>query len=248
MLVIFCPSCSAGLQLPRSVLATRARRICCAICEHRWIEAPVIDQAVEEAAKPAEQGPELSLHAENSRSDETARTDPQDALKKLVDATDAPRPVKSPRVLRPRPRRPKTIPSAWRRFAAVIGAMALALAALAKREDLLRLAALGLPVNVQGLEWREVRTRLVTEASQKVLAVEGEIRNLRSQSQSLPDIQLSLRDNSGREVYVWKTPAPKADLGGGETIAFRAPLASPPGSATAVRVVFAEAKTDKMTP
>ena len=38
------------------------------------------------------------------------------------------------------------------------------------------------------------------------------------------------------------------DLGGGETIAFRARLASPPGSASAVRVVFAEAKTDKMTP
>jgi hypothetical protein len=78
--------------------------------------------------------------------------------------------------------------------------------------------------------------------------MQNEIRNLRSQSQSLPDIQLSLRDSSGREVYAWKTPAPKADLGGGETIAFRARLASPPGAATAVRVVFAEAKTDKMTP
>ena len=256
MLVIYCPSCSAGLQLPRSVLATRARRICCALCEHRWIEAPVIDQACQENAQPAEQGPELSLHAENSRSDDTPQQDPQDALKKLVDASNAPRPAPLPKVLRPRPRRAKTIPSAWPRLAAVMGAMALAVVALAKREDIVRLApplagayaALGLPVNVQGLEWREVRTSLVTEASQKVLAVEGEIRNLRNQSQSLPDIQLSLRDNNGREVYVWKTPAPKADLGGGETIAFKARLASPPGSATAVRVLFAEAKTDRMTP
>jgi hypothetical protein len=64
--------------------------------------------------------------------------------------------------------------------------MALAVVALAKREDIVRLApplagayaALGLPVNVQGLEWREVRTSLVTEASQKVLAVEGEIRKI----------------------------------------------------------------------
>ena len=148
------------------------------------------------------------------------------------------------------------MPRTWPRVAAAIGVMALLLAAVTRREDVVRLAppmagayaALGLPVNVRGLEWREVRTSLVTEASQKVLAVEGEIRNLRSQSQSLPDIQLSLRDTSGREVYVWKTPAPKADLGGGETIAFRARLASPPGSASAVRVVFAEAKTDKMTP
>ena len=256
MLVIFCPSCAAGLQLPRSVLATRARRICCAICEHRWVEAPVIDQADQESVQPTNQGPELSLHAENSRSDETARTDPEQSLEKPEDHANAPRPPQLPRVMRPRPRRPKPIPRAWPRFAAVISAVALALVALAKREDIVRLApplagayaALGLPVNVQGLEWREVRTSLVTEASQKVLAVEGEIRNLRSQSQSLPDIQLSLRDTSGREVYVWKTPAPKADLGGGETIAFRARLASPPGSASAVRVVFAEAKTDKMTP
>jgi hypothetical protein len=256
MLVIFCPSCSAGLQLPRSVLATRSRRICCAICEHRWVEAPVIEQAGQENVQAAEQGPELSLHAENSRSDETARADPEQSLEKPEDHANAPRLPQLPRVVRPRPRRPKPIPRAWPRFAAVIGAMALALVALAKREDIVRLApplagayaALGLPVNVQGLEWRAVRTSLVTEASQKVLAVEGEIRNLRTQSQSLPDIQLSLRDNSGREVYVWKTPAPKADLGGGETIAFRARLASPPGSASAVRVVFAEAKTDKMTP
>ena len=256
MLVIFCPSCAAGLQLPRSVLATRARRICCALCEHRWIEGPVIDQAPEQGAPPADQGPELSLHAENSRSEESASPNAEEAPKQLEDHANASRPPQLPRVLRPRPRRPQPMPRTWPRVAAAIGVMALLLAAVTRREDVVRLApplagayaALGLPVNVQGLEWREVRTSLVTEASQKVLAVEGEIRNLRSQSQSLPDIQLSLRDTSGREVYVWKTPAPKADLGGGETIAFRARLASPPGSASAVRVVFAEAKTDKMTP
>ena len=59
---------------------------------------------------------------------------------------------------------------------------------------------------------------------------------------------ISLRDSNGREVYAWKTPAPKADLGGGESIPFRARLASPPGAATAVRVVFAEAKTDRLIP
>jgi len=140
--------------------------------------------------------------------------------------------------------------------AASLCALALLLLGLGKREEIVRFvpplagayAVIGLPVNVQGLEWREVRTSLVTEASQKVLAVEGEIRNLRGQSQTLPDIHVSLRDNNGREVYAWKTPAPKADLGGGETIPFRARLASPPGAATAVRVVFAEARTERLTP
>ena len=261
MLVIFCPSCSAGLQLPRSVLASRARRICCAICEHRWIEAPVIDQETRTDASPAQAGPELALHAENSRSEEAQEKIPEAALRQLADHTsqqadDAPRPAKAPRVVRLRPRRARPSPPTWPRVAAGIGAIAMLLLGLGKREDIVRFvpplagayAAIGLPVNVQGLEWREVRTSLVMEASQKVLAVEGEIRNLRGQSQTLPDIHLSLRDNHGREVYAWKAPAPKADLGGGETIPFRARLASPPGAATAVRVVFAEARTDRFTP
>ena len=261
MLVIFCPSCSAGLQLPRSVLATRARRICCAICEHRWIEAPVIDQEPRAATAPAEPGPELSLQAESSRSDEAAGKSPEEVVNQLAEqvglqAADTPRSAHAPRVVRPRPRRSRPSPRTWPRMAAGIGAMALLMLGLAKREDVVRVvpplagayAAIGLPVNVQGLEWREVKTRVVMEASQKVLAVEGEIRNLRTQAQSLPDIQLSLRDSAGREVYAWKAPAPKADLGGGETIPFRARLASPPGSATGVRVVFAEAATDRMTP
>ena len=140
-------------------------------------------------------------------------------------------------------------------MAAGFSALALLALGLAKREEIVRVAPplagayamIGLPVNVQGLEWREVRTRLVMDASQKVLAVEGEIRNLRNRSQTLPDIQLSLRDSGGREIYAWKAPAPQADLGGGETIAFRARLASPPGAATTVRVLFAEANPDRMT-
>jgi len=269
MLVIYCPSCSAGLQLPRSVLASRARRICCAICEHRWVEAPVMAEDHHLERLPAETGPELSLHAENSRSDGPAVEPPQDALKQVPDpsgeqAVHGSPPGKAARAGRRRPGRSRTAPLAWRntwsktwpRMAASFGAMALLLLGLGKREDIVRVvpplagayAAIGLPVNVQGLEWREVRTSLAMESSLKVLAVEGEIRNLRGQSQTLPDIQLSLRDKSGREIYAWKAPAPKADLSGGETIPFRARLASPPGSAAAVRVVFAEATADRMTP
>ena len=264
MLVLFCPSCSAGLQLPRSVLATRARRICCAICEHRWIEAPVLDQERRDDHAAAV-GPELALHAENVRSEGAAGENPQEDLKVAVDPATPlvgapPRPAHRPRVARRRPGRPHplqdALPRTWPRVAAGVGVMAMLMLGLARREDIVRVApslagayaAIGLPVNIHGLEWREVRTSLVTDASQKVLAVEGEIRNLRSQSQTLPDIQLSLRDSNGREVYAWKTPAPKADLGGGESIPFRARLASPPGAATAVRVVFAEAKTDRLIP
>ena len=103
-------------------------------------------------------------------------------------------------------------------------------------------AAIGLPVNLNGLQWRDVKTRVVVESAQRVLAVEGEIRNLRDHTRPVPDIELSLRDDDGREVYRWSTPAPKANLTQNETIQFRARLASPPDTARAVRVHFAEAE------
>ena len=51
---------------------------------------------------------------------------------------------------------------------------------------------------------------------------------------------LLLRDAAGQEIYVWKAPPPKASLGKGETVYFRARLAAPPEAANAVRIQFAD--------
>jgi len=235
MLIIHCPACAVGLRLPRAVLAKRARRIRCAVCDHGWVEEPVGDQADAPAAAAA---PEISLLAQSGRSasEEAPAAGP-------ISAEAAP---PSPRAARSRHMGKRV----WPQRAAACVALALALASVMQRDVIVRAApplagayaAIGLPVNLKGLEWRDVKTRVVVEASQKVLAVEGEIKNLRDHSQSLPDIELSLRDEGGREVYAWKSPAPKAGLAQGETIQFRARLASPPEGAKAVRVNFADAE------
>jgi len=246
MLVIHCPACAAGLRLPRATLAKRARRICCALCEHRWIEGLVIDlDATPQAPTPPvpvvastePSAPVISLLAENARSERAeaeARQPPAKASKK----------AKTPQ----RPAR--ALQRTWLVKVAACVALTLILASLSKRELVVSIApplagayaAIGLPVNLQGLEWRDVKTRVVMEASQKVLAVEGEIRNLRDHTRSLPDIKLSLRDSAGQEVYAWTTAAPRADIEGGETIQFLARLAAPPAGAKAVRVLVAEAE------
>lgn len=236
MLIIHCPACAVGLRLPRAVLAKRARRIRCAICDHGWVEEPISEQADAPAAASA---PEISLLAHSGRSplDETPAGGQSSG-------EAAPPP---PRGARARPMGQRV----WPQRAAACVALTLALASVMQRDAIVRAApplagayaAIGLPVNLKGLEWRDVKTRVVVEASQKVLAVEGEIKNLRDHSQSLPDIELSLRDEGGREVYAWKAPAPKAGLAQGETIQFRARLASPPEGAKAVRVNFADAET-----
>jgi predicted Zn finger-like uncharacterized protein len=250
MLIIQCPACAASLRLPRAVLARKARRICCAVCEHRWMEAPIPLADVEPAAAPtleAPAAPEISLLAESGRS----RSTPAPAAEAGMRARAAARARKIPQELASASRRilPRLVPRRLSHRAAACAAVLLLMFAVMKRDVIVRAApplagayaAIGLPVNLLGLQWRDVKTSVMVESSQRILAVEGEIKNLRQQTQNVPDIQISLRDDDGREVYRWTTPAPKSNLGQNETIQFRARLASPPDSARALRVHFAEA-------
>ena len=99
-------------------------------------------------------------------------------------------------------------------------------------------AAIGLPVNLAGLELREVRSHIEMDGARKVLAVEGEIANTRRDSRSVPPVALTVRGEDGQAKYAWTTRAAKSRLEPGETIAFRARLASPPESGADVLVRF----------
>lgn len=250
MLIIHCPACAAGLRLPSAVLAKRARRICCAVCEHRWIEAQVVEARPEiVASTPEGAAPEISLLAESGRS-EAAQAPAVSTPRKpkltaqRLDLSLRGLPAILPKILS------RLTPRSMSRKLATCAALALVMVSVMKRDAIVRVApplagayaAIGLPVNLNGLQWRDVKTRVVVESAQRILAVEGEIKNLRDHTRPVPDIELSLRDDDGREVYRWSTPAPKASLNQNETIQFRARLASPPDTARAVRVHFAEAE------
>jgi hypothetical protein len=99
-------------------------------------------------------------------------------------------------------------------------------------------AAIGLPVNLAGLELREVRSHIEMDGARKVLAVEGEIANVRRESRSVPPVALTVRGEDGQAKYAWITRAAKSRLEPGETIAFRARLAAPPESGADVLVRF----------
>jgi hypothetical protein len=99
-------------------------------------------------------------------------------------------------------------------------------------------AAIGLPVNLAGLELREVRSHIEMDGARKVLAVEGEIANTRRESRSVPPVALTVRGEDGQAKYAWTTRAAKSRLEPGETIAFRARLAAPPESGADVLVRF----------
>lgn len=141
-------------------------------------------------------------------------------------------------------------------FATVVAIMIGATALIAMRERIVRIfppmstayRALGMPVNLAGLELRDVHSRIVMDGARKVLVTEGEIVNIRRESNRVPAISLAIRGANGLDRYSWTAPTPKSRLEGGEKIAFRARLASPPEDGADVLVRFARLEESRPAP
>ena len=132
-------------------------------------------------------------------------------------------------------------------FAAIVATVIGAMALIGLREKIVRIspraaapyAAVGLPVNLDGLAFAGVRSRVEREGTRRALVVEGEIVNLRRDANLLPPLALSVRGADGQDKYAWTTRAPKTRLEGGERVAFRARLTAPPEDGAEVLVRFA---------
>lgn len=97
---------------------------------------------------------------------------------------------------------------------------------------------MGVPVNLRGVDFRDVKGANEMVDGVIVLVVEGQLVNITSRSIDLPRLRLAVRDASGKEIYTWTATAPKPQLGPGEAVAFRSRLASPPPDGANVEVRF----------
>ena len=136
----------------------------------------------------------------------------------------------------PRPRLPATI----------LALVALCAALLAWRKDVVRhmpqlasfYASIGLPVNLRGLAFADVKVASEMHDGVPVLVVEGEIVSTVSLPVQVPRLRLALRNAAGAEVYSWTTVPPQSILEPGKRLPFRSRLASPPKEGHDVQVRF----------
>jgi len=143
----------------------------------------------------------------------------------------------------PAKQRPRVLDEAL----AGIGLVLLTMAVIGLRSEIVRIfprtasiyAALGLPVNLRGLQLEHFHTVTTGAGFRTTLGIEGEIENLRSHMVQIPPIELAIRDAQGRILYSWQVPAPKQRLGPHESFAFRAKLAAPPAGGKDVLIRFA---------
>ncbi|MEI7805959.1 MAG: MJ0042-type zinc finger domain-containing protein [Hyphomicrobiales bacterium] len=99
-------------------------------------------------------------------------------------------------------------------------------------------AAIGLPVNLRGLSFEDVKITKETHDGVDVLVVEGSILASSRKPVEVPRLRFAVRNAAGLEIYSWTMQPTRSILGAGEAMAFRSRLASPPPGANDVLVRF----------
>jgi hypothetical protein len=99
-------------------------------------------------------------------------------------------------------------------------------------------STIGLPVNLRGLVFSDVKISNETHDGVPVLVVEGLIVSTVNVPVDLPRIRFALRNAAGAEIYSWTAQPSQPMLEAGETLPFRSRLASPPADGQDLQVRF----------
>jgi predicted Zn finger-like uncharacterized protein len=98
--------------------------------------------------------------------------------------------------------------------------------------------AVGLEVNLRGLEFRDLRTFQEIEEGRPVLVIEGSIRNIHTKNEPVPAVHLTIRGGDLQEIYAWTVEPRTKILKGLDETRFRTILADPPPGASDIQVRF----------
>ena len=124
--------------------------------------------------------------------------------------------------------------------------VALCAGLLGMRKDIVRHApqlasfysAIGMPVNLRGLAFADMKIGNEIHDGVPVLVVEGLIVSTVSKPVDIPRLRFALRSASGAEVYAWTAVPTQPVLEPFETLPFRSRLASPPADGQNIQVRF----------
>ena len=228
-MLIICPDCEASYEVEPAELGAGGRKVRCTECSAVW-HARAPDESEIEPEFDAEDEPVLiEASDEDVAFREHVRTEPAPRRFGFARRGAA---VRTPRR--------KLLP-----LALAAGCAALVMLGVGRQTvvelvpDLAGLYAfLGVPVNVRGLEFRDVATVEAVADGVPQLAVRGSIVNVTGETVHVPRLRLAVRSVSGREIFVWTAMPAKGELAAGETLPFMAQLASPPAEGRDVAVRF----------
>jgi len=101
--------------------------------------------------------------------------------------------------------------------------------------------AVGLGVNVIGLEFADVETLRTFKDGADVMVITATIRNVSGRTTAVPPVLVGIYDAEARLLYEWTALSQARVLGVGEAVRFETQLNSAPGGAERVRLIFSDA-------
>ena len=127
-------------------------------------------------------------------------------------------------------------------LAAVLGLLVL------ERYNIVRLmpqtavlySAVGLPINLRGLVFEDVKVTAEMQDAIPVLVIEGVIRNVTNSNADVPRLRFAMRNNAGADIYSWTATPERPQLTPGGVMGFRTRLASPPAESRSAYVRFVQ--------
>ena len=101
-------------------------------------------------------------------------------------------------------------------------------------------AAVGLKVNVVGLEFSDVKTLVSRRDGVNLIAVDANINSVADRVIPVPAMVVTLMDAAGTELYQWSVLPRVGELEPGESLPVSTELSGPPLAATTVHLSFAK--------
>jgi predicted Zn finger-like uncharacterized protein len=240
-MILTCTSCSTRYYADDAAIGPAGRTVRCAACGFSWFAEPQLE------LRATAEAPVARVAGEPAREPLT-----RERVERLRRAAEQPGPApsaaakfrqqQSDRMRRDRTRAAVVV---WGATGAALAASATGMVAF--RQDVAELwprsasafAALGLDVNVYGLEFYDLAVERDFEGATPVLVVSGEVRNIGRDDKLVPPVRISLRDTNSHEIFELVNAITDQPVQAGAAVPFQIRVENPPTEAVDLEATFA---------
>ena len=263
-MIITCPHCQTKYQVTFDAIGSAGRKVQCAHCQQAWQQAPIepeppvspetaaatsvivedtLDEAMEAEARAvaAEKlAKKLAAEAFDAKQSEAAGKIDPDVIRNRQRAFTRRQDKMIARLPLARFRRAARVVLALMLVGIGLGLYFLRVPVVSRFPAMAGVyAAIGLPVNVVGLEFSNLTTLRTLRDGKEMLIVSAQILGIAAEPAPVPPVVVTLIDSHGQGVYEWSVTPAVRDLMRGERATFDTQLILPPGDAARVRLSFA---------
>jgi predicted Zn finger-like uncharacterized protein len=260
-MIITCPHCQTRYQVAYEAIGATGRKVQCAHCQKAWSQAPVDPDAADDADPQVRDVAEDALDDALASEERSVASELAERRARLEQSKDSigKEPAKlDPALIRKRQkafsRRQHAMKSRLplarlQRAARVLGTVVLVGLVAGGYFGRVHMveqfpamagvyAAIGLPVNVVGLEFDKLTTLRTLRDGKDVLIVSADIVGVQQAPVLVPAVVVTLIDDADEALYQWSVTPEARDLMVGERTHFETQLLLPPSTAARVRLSF----------